>query len=203
MTEGPITRSSDSKNDREAQLIRQALALFSRGGYRETSIQQIADRLGITRPLFYYYFDSKEDLLWRLIGHVGDGLVENARPIAASTAPPIDKLRALLRAHALALLENHHTFRIYFAERHLLESKRSRTLRRGEDEYYGIIAQIIGEGQRTGELRQDNRRVLTLLATGQINSVLRWFDPEGVLRIEDLATLAAEVAVQGLRRPAD
>jgi TetR/AcrR family transcriptional regulator, cholesterol catabolism regulator len=195
--------ASAKKNEREAQLMDKALALFSDGGYRETSLQEIADTLGITRPLFYYYFKSKDDLLWRLIGHVGDALRDGARPIAASDAVPMDKLRSLLEAHAAALLENRDTFRIYFAERHLLEGKRSRALKRGEDEYFGLIAQVIGEGQRAGEFRKENRRVLAHLATGQINSLMAWFEHGGMMSGEDLGRLAASVAVEGLRVPRD
>jgi TetR/AcrR family transcriptional regulator, cholesterol catabolism regulator len=195
MSVGP---DAGAKSRREAQLMRQALALFSDGGYRETSLQEIADKLGITRPLFYYYFDSKVDLLWRLIGHVGDTLRDGARPIAASDAPPVDKLRRILEAHAAALLENRETFRIYFAERHLLEGKRSRALKRGEDEYFGVIAQVIGEGQRVGVFRKENRRVLAHIATGQANSLLRWFEPDGIMSAEDLGRLSADIAVRGL-----
>ena len=190
-----------AKNDREAQLINQSLALFSNGGYGETSLQEIADRLGITRPLFYYYFKSKEDLLWRLIGHIGDALRDGARPIVASDAAPIDKLRMLLEAHAAALLGNRDTFRIYFAERRLLEGKRHRALKRGEDEYFGMIAQVIAEGQRAGEFRKANRRVLAHLATGQINSLMAWYERGGIMSAEDLGELAAAVVVQGLQVP--
>ena len=195
--------AAGAKNEREAQLITQALALFSNGGYGETSLQEIADRLGITRPLFYYYFKSKDDLLWRLIGHVGDALRDGARPIVASEADPVEKLRLLLEAHAAALLQNRDTFRIYFAERHLLEGKRHRTLKRGEDEYFGLIAQVIADGQRLGEFRKANRRVLAHLATGQINSLLAWFEHGGMMSAEDLGELAAVVVVQGLRPPRD
>jgi TetR/AcrR family transcriptional regulator, cholesterol catabolism regulator len=190
--------SAESKNQREAQLIQQALSLFSDGGYRETSLQDLADKLGITRPLFYYYFASKEDLLWRLIGHVGETLLDGARPIAASDVAPIDKLRQILEAHASALLGNRDTFRIYFAERHLLEGKRNRALKRGEDEYFGLLAQVIGEGQRSGAFRKENRRVLAHIATGQINSLLRWFEPGGMMSAEDLGRLAADITVRGL-----
>jgi TetR/AcrR family transcriptional regulator, cholesterol catabolism regulator len=195
MNVGP---DSGAKNRREEQLIQQALALFSDGGYGETSLQEIADKLGITRPLFYYYFASKADLLWRLIGHVGDTLLLGARPIAASNAAPADKLRQILEAHAAALLENRNTFRIYFAERHLVEGKRNRTLKRGEDEYFGLIAQVIGEGQRAGIFRKENRRVLTHIATGQVNSLLRWYEPGGMMSADDLGRLSADIAVRGL-----
>jgi TetR/AcrR family transcriptional regulator, cholesterol catabolism regulator len=189
---------SGGKNGREEQLLHHALALFSHGGYRETSLQEIADKLGITRPLFYYYFKSKEDLLWRLIGHIGDELRDGARPIAESEALPEEKLRSLLETHARTLLESSDTFRIYFAERHLVEGKRHRQLKRGEDEYFGLITQVIGEGQRSGVFRKENRRVLTHLAVDQINSLVRWYEPGGIMSAEDLAVLAADVAVRGL-----
>jgi len=43
--------AAGAKTGREDQLLQQALSLFSNGGYRETSLQEIADKLGITRPL--------------------------------------------------------------------------------------------------------------------------------------------------------
>ena len=190
--------SIDAKNKREEQLLRHALALFSNSGYRETSLQEIADKLGITRPLFYYYFNSKEDLLWRLIGHIGDELRDGARPIAESDAEPVEKLRQLLKAHAQTILKSRDAFRIYFAERHLVEGQRNRALKRGEDEYFGLISQIIGEGQRLGVFRKENRRVLAHLVIGQVNSIVRWFEPGGMMSAEDLSVLTADLAVQGL-----
>src|SRR5690606_37068825 len=100
-------------------------------------------KLGITRPLFYYYFETKEELLWRIIGHLGDHLLENARPIAASDRPPAERLPRLLQAHVEALLTNVDAFRIYFAERHLLQGKRDRRLKRGENAYQELIADVI------------------------------------------------------------
>ena len=194
---------SGSKSAREEQLVQHALALFSQGGFRETSLQEIADKLGITRPLFYYYFESKEDLLWRLIGHVGDELLERARPIAEADAEPEQKLRYLLEAHAHTLLGNVDTFRVYFAERHLVEGKRNRQLKRGEDEYLGLYATVIGEGQRIGIFRRENRRVLALVATGGVNSLLRWYEPGGIMSADDVGRLAADVAVRGLKASPD
>ena len=190
--------SSPASAVREEQLLRHARQLFSQRGYRETSLQEIADKLGITRPLFYYYFKSKEDLLWSLIGHVGDELRDTAHPIAESEAPAIDRLTKLMRAHAKTILENSDTFRVYFAERHLVEGQRNRALKKGEDEYFDIISQVIGEAQREGTVRKGNRRVLTHFVTGQINSMIRWFEPGGIMPIEELTELAADVAVHGI-----
>lgn len=199
-----MTRSTEpvrGKRKREEQLVAKALELFSNGGYRETSLQEIADRLGIARPLFYYYFETKEDLLWRIIGHLGDELLENARPIAESDAPPEEKLQALIETHVRALLSNVDAFRIYFAERHLVKGPRHRRLKKGETAYQELISGVVLEGQRAGAFRDGDPAVVTRLLIGMANSVTRWYSASGSLSIDELSREAAELAA-GTLRPA-
>ncbi len=63
-----------------ARILAAARELFAAGGYRATSMQRIADRVGITKPGLYYHFSSKDDLLRRL------------------TEPLLDELEAALAA---------------------------------------------------------------------------------------------------------
>src|SRR5262249_34362546 len=151
------------------------------GGYRTTSLKVIADRLGITRPAFYYYFKSKDDLLWQLVGHLGDQLLRDAEPIVASSEPPVVKLRALIESHLRTLLENAEAFKIYIAERHLVPAPQNDTMKLGEERYLELIQQVIEEGQHEGSFREDSSRLLALLVNGFANSVLRWYRPGGEL----------------------
>lgn len=185
--------------ERETQILAHAGELFSRGGYRETSLQEIAERVGITRQAFYYYYKSKDDLLWRLIGDVGDRLLKHARPIASSHLDPIDQLRALLEAHVRVLTTNRDAFQIYFAERHLVSKARDLQLKRGEDEYLGLIAAVIQEGQRRLEMKAGSSRLLALVANGIANSVLRWYAASGELSVDQISVIVAGIAVDGLR----
>src|SRR5215471_10049591 len=91
---------------REQAILDQALELFSRQGYRETTLQEIADRLGITRPAFYYYFRSKEDVLWRLVENLGIRLLDQATPVARGEGSPAERLRTLMVRHARTVLAN-------------------------------------------------------------------------------------------------
>jgi TetR/AcrR family transcriptional regulator, cholesterol catabolism regulator len=187
-----------SKRFRTEQLVEQATELFSKSGYRETGMQQIADALGITRPLFYYYFDSKEDLLWSIIGHLGDELYAQAQPIASSEAGPAEKLRRILEAHAETLLSNMDPFRIYFAERHEVTAKRDVLLRKGEDAYIALITDVIYEGQQIGVFRSDRPGVLTMLVTGMGNSMLRWFQASGLITPVEMKELFADVGLSAI-----
>ncbi len=196
MTESPVGELAPK--GREAELMEQALALFSEVGYTETSLQEITARLGITRPLFYYYFDSKEDLLWRLIGHLGDDLLDRARPIAASAAPPPDRLRLIFQSHAELLLENAQAFRIYFAEHQTLSGKRKRSITRGEHAYAELIGEIVAAGQARSLVRPGSPRLIALLGLGLLNSMLAWYSPAGKLRAPEVAELAVAMALDSM-----
>jgi len=54
-------------NAAEQRLLKSALSLFSEKGYEATSIREIIERAGVTRPVLYYYFVNKEDLFTRLV----------------------------------------------------------------------------------------------------------------------------------------
>lgn len=183
---------------REEQILQEALRLFSEVGYHGTSLQEIADELGITRPAFYYYFDSKNELLWRLIGTLGDQLLEEARPIVAAEASPAEKLRDLLIAHTRTILGNREAFKIYFAERHLVGRRRDRQLRRGEERYHRLIESVIREGQLAELFRHGDSSVLSLLATGLANSTLQWFKPTRDLSVDDVSALVADLGLAAI-----
>jgi TetR/AcrR family transcriptional regulator, cholesterol catabolism regulator len=186
------------KVSREEELLRNAIQLFSRGGFRETSLQEIADELGITRPLFYYYFESKEDLLWRIIGHLGDTLLDQARPIAVADETPTRRLTRLFERHVETLLENVDAFRIYFAERNQLSGKRDLRLKRGERLYHELITEVIMEGQRLGEIRPGDPNLAARLAMGTANSLLRWFTPAGAIPAPELMSVTVQYILAGL-----
>lgn len=57
-------------DDRKIELIDAAESLFSEKGFNETSVNDICDKVGVAHGLFYYYFDSKEDLIEAITAEV-------------------------------------------------------------------------------------------------------------------------------------
>jgi AcrR family transcriptional regulator len=188
-----------AKVPREEQLVAQAAKLFSSGGYQETALQDIADNLGITRPLFYYYFESKEDLLWRIIGHLGADLLEHARPIAGSAAVPGVKVYQIIEAHVTALLTSLDAFRIYLAQRSQRDGPRDRRLRRDESTYVDLLAEVIVTGQAQGQFRSGDAKLLARYLLGMANSTTQWYTESGRLNVSELSGLAASLACSALQ----
>ena len=77
---------------KKQQIIEAAIICFSEKGYRGTSIQDIADALGIAKGSMYFYFKSKEDLLQSICKHYMETIVKQAQTIAGSSLEPREKL---------------------------------------------------------------------------------------------------------------
>lgn len=192
-----VRKRSRAGESRRAQLLELALTLFSKEGYQQTSLQDIATELGITRPLFYYYFGSKEELLHALIGHLGDTMLDQARPILRSQQPALVRLQKTFDMHIELLLDNTDAFRVYFAERDRMRSDGASDIS-GEAEYISLITDAVAAGQAGEGIRPGPPRVLALLALGLLNSTLRWYSPEGRLTKEELAPIASAMALRSL-----
>lgn len=85
-------------NEAETRLLQSALNLFSEKGYEGTSIREIIEGAGVTRPVLYYYFTNKEDLFRRLLE---PALAEYTKALLSareSYAEVIGRLKAVARA---------------------------------------------------------------------------------------------------------
>ena len=64
-----------SASARRQQLLDVALTTFARNGYHETSMNDIADAAGVTKPVLYQHFESKRELYQALLDDVGERMV--------------------------------------------------------------------------------------------------------------------------------
>ena len=55
------------RSDTRARIIEVSLELFSEHGYEQTSLREIADRLGVTKAALYYHFKTKDDIVLGIV----------------------------------------------------------------------------------------------------------------------------------------
>lgn len=90
-----------SRGERERQIIDVAVEEFGRHGYAGVSVAVVARRAGISKPLIYSYFDSKDGLYLACVHHVGALLADSvaaARSRSGSTGHAVDTLTAIFTA---------------------------------------------------------------------------------------------------------
>ncbi len=94
---GGIAPESSTANEAETKLLESALTLFSEKGYEGTSIREIIEGAGVTRPVLYYYFENKEDLFTRIIEEKFSELVGQIERAKYDHDTCAERLKAIIR----------------------------------------------------------------------------------------------------------
>ena len=163
---------------RRAEIVDAAARLFFTRGYGGTSIQDVADEVGILKGSLYHHIDGKDDLLVAVIDEVHDAAMARLERAEQMGGPVVERLLWFLRDHAV--YNCHHVARIgvYFREfEHLTGERRDRVAadRRTYDRY---VRSIIEQGRAAGEIPATVDARLTANALlGMVNWTYQWFDP--------------------------
>src|SRR5687768_4380360 len=93
-------------DDKLALILRAAAAMFAEKGYHEASIRDIARATGVSLSGLYYYFNSKEELLFLIQDHAFGTLVGNLERLLEGEAQPLRRLRILMENHLRYFVAN-------------------------------------------------------------------------------------------------
>lgn len=180
-------RPGSRAQGRRAQILHVATELFRHQGYHTTSLDDIAGTIGFTKPALYYYFDSKEDILFTIVSEHVDRALERVRAIAAGLGTASERLQELLVASVHAVLENRDANTVFYDERTALSPPREADMRQRERAYTRVVRDLYEEGVAAGEFVARNPTVVTATIMGASIWGYRWFDEAGPLSIDDVA----------------
>lgn len=175
------TRSDVVRED----IFNRAMALFEKQGFRGTSMREIAEICGVTKPAIYHYFKSKSEFLKTLYDFMTEDFFERTESIAASNLKPSEKLRHIVKSQALYSITNRRMQRVLLQDRHELEAPEREALIKQEQAYEHLVSNLIKEGQADGSILEIDTRIAMLSILGLLSSVHRWVgridaDPEVV-----------------------
>ena len=85
--------------ERRSQLLEVAIQRFAASGFHATSMDDIADAAGVTKPVLYQHFHSKRQLYRELLETVGQELLESVATSAAAESAPFNRVLAGFRAY--------------------------------------------------------------------------------------------------------
>jgi AcrR family transcriptional regulator len=186
------------KRDRE--IIDAAARMFCERGYADTSVKDVANAVGILKGSLYYYIDSKEDLLFRVLEDVHEDAKHILDDVGAMDAPPLERLAAYIRGHVEFNLNNLAKVAVYYHDFGQLAPERREVILEQRRRYGRFVVGLIEEAQAAGEVDpQLDSRVAAYSALGMVNWVYTWYRPVGGAPPSKLANLIAEIVVGGLR----
>lgn len=183
-----------------ADEIRDAAArIFHEKGYAATSIQDIADAVGILKGSLYYYIDTKEDLLFEVIKGAHDRGLEELEKWRQVDASPATRLRAAIEGHVVSNLHNLMAVGVFFHDFRSLSPDRRAEIIRDRDVYDDNLRQLVKDGQAAGEFAPELDPPLMVMGMlGMMNWVYQWYRPDGRLSPAEIASSFADLVLGGL-----
>ncbi|MFQ5535327.1 MAG: TetR/AcrR family transcriptional regulator [Sphingomonadales bacterium] len=185
---------------RRIEIIRRATELFEKQGVKQTSMEDIANAVGIKREGIYYYFKNRREILLEIILPSSVELQRNLRNILRSDMTSVEKLHAAIEAHLHRYDPGYLEMTVALREDHFFkEDKRLRALRSVWKGYTNDWQELIRGGQASGEFAPDaNPKVVAFGVLGMCNWLARWFDPGKSVTIEEIIATYSNMLTHGL-----
>lgn len=181
-------RSTGSTHKRDREVLDAAIEIFWRKGYSAAYISDVADQLGMLKGSLYYYVDSKEDLLMRIIQAAHDDAVGILAEIEALEVSALHRLRIFVERYVLWSLENLESVGLYFREWHSLTGERRETVRQQRKAFERFVSDLIASAQREGDAPDDQDvHTLMFFLLSAMNSVWAWYRRDGPLTPQQVA----------------
>jgi AcrR family transcriptional regulator len=183
----PVRSSRQRTRDvkREA-VIRAAARAFSERGYHNTSIDEIAAALNVTKPTIYYYVANKEQLLLECILTGLERVLEPFRRPRPPGMSSLEQLNATIRHYAEAIASEYGGCMVRAEDLGLAPASLAR-IKKLKSEIDHAIRQLLEEGARDGSIDTHDPKMTAFALAGALNWIAHWYR-------ENQSMTAAEIA---------
>ena len=164
-------RDDNSRRQREA-ITSAAVSVFSKKGFHQASVEEIARRAGVGKGTVYLYFDDKSRLFAAAVAEGIESIIADLRAELESDLPFPQHLERLLKKNVSLYLEYGDLTRIFSNELSSgLERKARNEIEQVRDRYIDFIAETLAEGHRRGYIRGIDFRLAAIGMVGMLDSL--------------------------------
>jgi AcrR family transcriptional regulator len=178
-------------------VLQTAAQMFNERGFHQTSLDDIADRLNVTKPTLYYYVDSKVDILMACVRTALELMRDEIKAVRNAGGKPLDQLTACMRAYANIVMQDFGKCVIRIGEEPLPEKsqKELRKLKAGIDlEFRKLIEICIAEGA----IAACNPKLAAFMLAGALSWIGRWYRADGDMQPEEITEEGIHLLLHGV-----
>lgn len=200
----------DTRFDRRlAEILDYATEVFADKGYEGASMRDLSRLSGISLAGLYYYFESKEKLLYIIQQHTFSTIIERLRERLASSSNPEERIRIFVQNQVEYSVAKQKAMKVLAHEDDVLKNSYGAELAAIKREYYRICFSLVedfarSEGVKPGLTKDDraNTRTAVMGLFGMLNWTYTWYNPRVDPPAEVLAREMADIFLRGIRREA-
>lgn len=195
-------RRRDHGSKRDA-VIRTAARAFDQHGYHNTSLDDIAAALGVTKPTVYYYVANKEQLLFECFRAGLEPIRAALRRAEAARGTGRDRLREVIRDYAVAIASEYGWCMVR-AEHQDLGSDLGGQVKALKSEIDRGIRRLLQAGIADGSIAVQDPKLAAFAIAGALNWIAHWYRVGRSLSAEQVAEAFVQFLEHGFApRPAE
>jgi AcrR family transcriptional regulator len=194
-TRSPIPRDTEAKFQR---ILRFAAQIFAERGFGASSIRDISRATGISLSSLYYYFESKQKLLYLIQIHALTSILTELERRLQGVSDPERRLNALIQNHLQYFMAHPAEMKVLSHDEDALEEPYRKEVAAIKRRYYNLTRGIFEDLTRRGSATGLNPRVAVLSLYGMMNWIYKWHRPKVDPRAEELAETMAEIFLRGV-----
>lgn len=196
-----MARNGTQKSiDRTQEIYLLAAQLFVEKGVESTSLSDIANALNITKAGLYYYFESKQELVYRIVELGLDNVKNEVLDPAREIEDAEERLKFIVFNHARLAAEGNHAVIIVSHEMNSLSFTQREAIVKRRREYFEFVRDTLLEIQSDAKLNDVDMTTATFTLFGMILWLSRWYRPNGKLSVEKVCQDVCDMALKGLLR---
>ena len=197
--------SQNSKFDRKLEFIlRNAARIFAEKSYHSTSMRDISRETNVSLAGLYHYCKSKEELLFLIQDNCFGRVLERLEERLADVTDPVSKLQIFIENHLSFFAANMAEMKVLSHEAESLQGELHAHVSGKKDNYTRLATRILKELSDSREAKHPvNLTVATYALFGMMNWIYNWYDPDGKLKVDELAQNLTQLFLDGFAPGSD
>ena len=185
---------------RMEEILACAASLFYKKGYHATTIEDLANEVGMLKGSLYYYIKSKEDLLYQLLLDViVDGQVR-VREKISGLDDPMEQLVVGLEEHIEYIIENQVRVGLFLHEFDVFAGRRRGRIEEEMTKYQKLFVDIVQTGQKQQKFVDLDPWLMVDGFLGMCNWIYRWYPGEKNHGLDTVKKTFTAMLLNGIAR---
>jgi AcrR family transcriptional regulator len=180
-------------------VLRTAVQLFLDQGYHRVTLNDVADRLNITKPALYNYFRGKDEILFECWALGQERVDELIAEINRGGGTALAKLRKLVHAYAGVMTTDYGASLVRFDPRDLTEENR-KTVRAAKKRIDRTFRKYLADGVADGSIKPCDPKLAAFAIAGSLNWIGHWYQRDEAWSADDVARQFTVQLTEGLAK---
>lgn len=176
------------------RILKEMIELLQERGFREVTLDVLAERLKVTKPFIYQFFDSKQQLIATVYERGAQQLLAAIEGYVDNKSPAAKRLHDFVQSFAMQNIESRAISVVFGQLEGELPPETLKAIRAIHRQFDIKLASLIEDGKKAGEFTIQEPHIAGLAISGMVRWIHRWFQ-DGRLSAEEIAALFADYAL--------